>query len=138
LAGALLIIFQIYLVPIRVRGVSMEPTYHDGGVNFLNQMAYWNRDPKRGDVVGVRLGDSRMILLKRVVALPGEQVDVRHGAIVVDGATIPEDYVRGHEVPSTRETVVLDKDEYFVIGDNRDVSVYGVVRAHEVKGRVLF
>ena len=79
-----------------------------------------------------------MILLKRIVALPGEQVEVRGGSVLVNGTVLQERYVRGNAVPSMRNVVVLKDDEYFVIGDNRDVSAYGVVRSHMIQGKVIF
>src|SRR5271170_508078 len=61
LALACFIIFRFILLPIRVTGVSMVPTYKDHSINFINRLAYFRHEPQRGDVVGIHLkppGDS--------------------------------------------------------------------------------
>jgi signal peptidase I len=131
-------LFKVVLVPIRVTGRSMEPTYRNGRVNFLQRHAYRRRDPARGDVVGLQLEGSRLVLLKRIVGLPGERVGLRGGRVFINGEPLAEPYTRGHEVPSTRGERTLGVDEYFVIGDNRDESAHGVVRRAELRGKVLW
>ncbi len=52
LVVASVIVFHIVMLPIRVTGISMEPTYKDRAVNFVNRFAYWHHEPQRGDVAG--------------------------------------------------------------------------------------
>src|SRR5690348_14175681 len=66
----IIILFKFVLVGIRVRGESMEPTFHDGQVKFINRLAYLRSAPKRGDVVGVRAPGLRAVYLKRIIGLP--------------------------------------------------------------------
>lgn len=138
LVVASVMVFKLVLLPVRITGRSMEPAYRDGRINFIHQLAYRNREPRRGDVVGIQFEGSRLIHMKRVVALPGERVAVRDGRVLVDGVPLEEPYARGQEVPSMQTEIQLDEDEYFVIGDNRDDSEYGRVRRDEIRGRVLF
>lgn len=133
-----LVAFRLVLIPIQVTGHSMEPTYRNGRINFLNQLAYRRRAPQRGDVVGIRFDESRLVLLKRVVGLPGERLAVRQGRVIVDGEPLAEAYARGQDLSSGRRETTLGPDEYFVIGDNREESAFGVVRRREIKGKVLF
>jgi signal peptidase I len=133
-----LVAFKLVLVPVQVTGHSMEPSYRNGRINFMHRLAYRVHDPQRGDVVGIQFEGSRLILLKRVVALPGERVAVRKGRVYVNGAPLDEPYARGTDIPPTRGEVLLESDQYFAIGDNRDDSAYGLVRRSEIQGRVLF
>ena len=59
--GLILVVTKTCLVPIRVTGRSMEPTYRNGRVNLLNLLAYRMSEPRRGDVVGIRQEGRRMI-----------------------------------------------------------------------------
>jgi signal peptidase I len=132
------VLFKFLFLPIRVVGNSMVPTYHNGRLNLINRLAFHWHGPKRGDVVAVQLDRSRLVLLKRVVGLPGERVAVRAGLVVVNGRTLDEPYAKVSENPPSQREIVLGPDEYFVIGDNRDISAYGAVHQHEFIGKVVF
>ena len=74
------ILLKFVVIPIRVTGISMDPTYADGGINFINRLAYLRSKPRRGDVVGVRLKAGEHIMyMKRVIGLPGESVSFPRG-----------------------------------------------------------
>src|SRR5882762_2152412 len=66
------VLFKLILIPVRVEGPSMLPTYHTGQINFINRLAYLRHEPRRGDVIGVRFSGESRLLMKRIVALPGE------------------------------------------------------------------
>src|SRR4051812_3823764 len=65
------VVSKFVLLPIRVEGISMLPTYKERGVNCINRLAYIFHEPRRGDVVAVRLAGQHVMLLKRIVGLPG-------------------------------------------------------------------
>src|SRR5256885_15466525 len=67
-----LLMFHFLLVPIKVIGASMTPTYRDGAVNLVNRLAYTHKAPRHGHV-GV-LHDGEDLILKRIIALPGETI----------------------------------------------------------------
>src|SRR5688572_7135400 len=69
--------FHHLLVPIQIVGSSMAPTYHSGGLNLVNRWSYSKHPPLRGDVVALRADDE--LLLKRIVALPGETIAIVNG-----------------------------------------------------------
>src|SRR6266536_2414145 len=117
------VLFKFVFIAIRVEGYSMMPTYKNGRINFVNRLAYRWRQPSRGDVVAVRAEGTYTVLLKRIVGLPGERIAIRSGNVIVNGQVLKEPYAKGHEISSWREAL-LANDEYFVVGDNRDVSVY--------------
>ena len=133
-----IVLFKFFVIPIQVSGLSMNPSYIDGKVNFVNQLAYTWSKPKRGDVVAIRVPGERDMLLKRIVGLPGERVALLNGSVFINGHRLKEPYVAlksGYTMP---ETPPLEPDFYFVIGDNRSVSVYFPVPAWHIVGKVLF
>jgi signal peptidase I len=138
LVVVVLVVVKWCLLPIRITGRSMEPTYRDGRMNVLNLLAYHRRDPQRGDVVGIRMEGHRMVPMKRVMGLPGERVSLRDGVVFINGAALNEPYTQGRDIPPTAREAVLGVNEYFVVGDNRDVSEYGIIARSEVMGKVLF
>jgi signal peptidase I len=136
-----LILFRFILIPIRVSGFSMLPTYRDGKVNFINHQAYRWAKPKRGDVVAFRVPEEgNVVLLKRIVGLPGERIRVREGKVYINGELLAEPYVypKGRPGGSTRREIKLRDDEYFVMGDNRGISVFREIPQHYIIGKVLF
>lgn len=129
-------VFRQVYQPIRVTGVSMEPTYRDGRIKLLNVRAYRGGVlPERFDVVAVRKRETLRVLLKRVLGLPGEVVEVVGGAVYIGGERVEEPYVQGRGISGTRRPVRLGAGEYFIIGDNREVTAYGVVTLDEILGR---
>jgi signal peptidase I len=114
--------FGYLCIPFTIQGVSMEPTYHNGGVNFCWRLHYLFSEPKRHDVVAVRFAGSKVMLLKRVVAREGEHVEFRDGKLFVDGKEIEEPYVRypcNWNLPPRQ----VEKDFIYVVGDNRSMPI---------------
>jgi len=112
--------FGHLLIPIHIRGTSMEPTYRDGTFNFCWRGSYLFSKPKRHDVVTVRFAGNRVMLLKRIVALEGEQVAFRNGRLMVEDKELEEPYVRlpCHWNLPPRQ---VDKGCVYVVGDNRSL-----------------
>jgi len=139
--AAAFFIFRVVLLPVRVEGVSMTPTYKNGGVNFIYRWSYSRHLPVRGDVVGIRFAGPHVMLLKRIIALPGERIAIRQGIVYIDGQPLDEPYVKLFN-PSWQESeVTLKPDEYYVIGDNRsmrsDEHTHGRVETRRIVGKVL-
>jgi signal peptidase I len=143
-----LVVFTIFpqmLLPIHVQGASMLPTYRENGVNLVNRLAYRRSDPKRGDVVAIRLASPSVprpsiMYMKRIVGLPGETIAFVDGRVVVNGTVLHEPYVK---FPSNWQSPPrkLDSDEYYVVGDNRSMSSeehsHGAARRHKIVGKIL-
>src|ERR1043166_5145223 len=92
---ALVFLARAYVIlPIRVSGPSMMPTYSQDGVNFVNQLAYLRSTPVRGDVVAIRLAGKSIMYMKRIVGLPGEEIAFHNGHLVIDGEEKEEPYVK--------------------------------------------
>ncbi|MBN2449533.1 MAG: signal peptidase I [Lentisphaeria bacterium] len=108
------------LVPCRIQGASMEPAYRDGGVALIWRGAFLLREPGRGQVVAIRAQGTRVMFLKRVVALAGQSVAFRDGTLLLDGMPVEEPYVRGPcnwELPERR----VSPDCVYLVGDNRSM-----------------
>ena len=115
------IVFKFMLLPIQVEGGSMLPTYKDRSVNFVNRLAYVFHEPRRGDVVAIRmLAGEHVMYMKRIVGLPGETVAFHQGRLYINGQSMDEPYVK---LPGSWEhdPVQVGLDQYYVVGDNRDM-----------------
>ncbi|MBI2183735.1 MAG: signal peptidase I [Thaumarchaeota archaeon] len=129
---------------IEVKDRSMEPLYPAGTRLWVSRIAYLLREPRRGDVVVVRrMGGSDLIVLKRVVGLPGERVSWTTHGLNIDGVAFWEHYVSSVPVPGDEYPVEhqLGLDEYYVLGDNRlyseDSRHYGPVKSSMILGKVV-
>ena len=133
-----------------VVGDSMLPTLHDGDNLWIDKISYRFSDPKRFDVVIFPpRNNSQKIYIKRIIGLPGETVEIKeNGDILINGEKLIENY--GMEVidPDRRglasSPITLGKDEYFVLGDNRNNSedsrrsIVGNVKKKEIIGKAVF
>lgn len=139
-----LVVFKFILLPIRVTGDSMFPTCRNGQIKFVNQLAYLKHPPQRGDIVAAEFEGRRVLLLKRIVGLPGETLQVYNGEVYINGKKLDEPYVNG-KIPgptnkgygSTREPIPLGPTEYMVIGDNRPISEGYIKDEKQIVGKVL-
>lgn len=151
------IISAVIILPIRayvaqpffVRGESMVPNFHDGEYLVIDELSYNTgiRSPKRGDVVVFRYPkDPSQYYIKRIIGLPGERVTISNDKIVVINKEYPKGLQlnEGQYLPTTNITIgnvdsLLGKDEYFVLGDNRDHSsdsrFWGAVPRKMIVGR---
>lgn len=135
-----IVVFKFILIPIQIDGPSMLPTYRQRGVNFVNRLAYARHKPQRGDVVAIRFAGPSIMLMKRVVGLPGETVSFTEGKLLINDQPWPEPYVK---LPSkwNRPPQTLGADEYFVVGDNRSMPLqlheHGAVKRERILGKVL-
>ena len=127
--------FHHLLVPIQIIGSSMAPTYNSGSLNLVNRWSYATQMPYRGDVIAVRADGE--LLLKRIVALPGETVAIVNGEIQVNGASLSDEF-SNVKIPWEMDPVRLGVNQFFVIGDNRPASVFCKVNKEDILGKTLF
>src|SRR5262245_67352 len=90
--AAAYVIFGYVLLPVRGVGPSMTPTIASGDLIFINALTYRFREPRRGDIVAVRMAGRSAVYVKRLVALPGERLKIDAGAVSIDGEWISEPY----------------------------------------------
>jgi signal peptidase I len=135
------IIFTQVLVPLRIEGKSMEPTHKDGGFTFCWRGRYLFAKPARGDVVAIRFAGRQVMLLKRIIALAGETVEFRNGALFINGEWVQEPYIR---TPSDWNLTSrkVEPGKVYVVGDNRTVALdrhqMGQVEEERIMGSVLW
>lgn len=120
--------------PIKVNGNSMYDTLNGTEFMILNKFAKINRY----DIVVVKTDDDELI--KRVYGLPGEKISIENNNIYINDKKIEDKYAYG--ITNDLAPVILGEDEYFVLGDNRVVSLdsrsIGPVKESEIKGTTNF
>jgi len=123
-----------------VRGQSMRPGIEDGDRILIDRFSYMFSSVERGDIVvlGYPL-DPSLDYIKRVIGVPGDEVQIRAGEVFVNGVAMAEPYVRDIDRTSYFMTLV-EEGHFFVLGDNRphssDSREFGQVPADLLKGKV--
>lgn len=113
--------------PITIASASMEPTLRVGTLMVLDKLSLERRPPRRGEVVSFRSPVDAEDLVKRVIAVPGDVVEIREKRVFIDGKPIDEPYAV-HDRPGERlegdnlGPLTVPAGSYFVLGDNRDES----------------
>ena len=144
-AFAIAIFIVIFVVqPVKVEGTSMQPELSDQDRIFVNRLVYRFADVSRGDVVVFWYPKDRSkSFIKRVLGVPGDEIEIRRGVVYVNGVQISEPYLesdfRDHK--SLRK-VIVPPGEYFVLGDHRNSSNdsrnWGFVDRRLIYGKAVF
>jgi signal peptidase I len=124
----------------RVEGQSMEPNLHTDQRLVVEKVSYRFHGPQRFDIVVLKLpsqGDE--LLIKRVVGLPGETVEMRDGRVYINGEPLDEPFVDVDTRPGRKGEVAVPPLHIYVLGDNRnhsnDSRSFGPVPIENVVGR---
>lgn len=133
----LVIFIRTFIVtPVKVNGTSMYPTLEGDEIMLLNKLG----TIERFDIVVIHLDGEDSNLIKRVIGLPGETVEIINSVIYINGEELEDKY--GYGSTYSIDKVTLGDDEYFVLGDNRAVSLdsraFGKVSRDEIKGTTNF
>lgn len=126
---------------IRVDGASMEPTLQSGEFVIVNKLAYLFGEPTTGDVIVFHFPrDPDQEYIKRIIGLPGDQVEIKDGGVFVNGQVLDEDYIAASPVYDVLSDV--PEDSLFVLGDNRNNSSdshnWGSVPLDYIIGKATF
>ena len=120
-----------------IRSVSMQPNLYEDERVIVDKVSYLFHPPQRGDVVVLDLPAEPEDLIKRVIGLPGETIELNAGVVYIDGQPLKESYVRPS--PGNLPARKLGADEYFVMGDNRgnskDSRIFGPIPRESIVGR---
>jgi len=146
------VLFGVFAVqPVVVEGTSMLPQLHDGERLLVNKLVYYKLKSvrwghlERGDIVVFWFpNDPDKSYVKRIIGLPGENVEVRNGTVYINGSELKEEYLdteHNQSLPSFPAKRV-DDHHYFVMGDNRDNSsdsrYWGLVPEKYIYGKAFF
>lgn len=155
-----------------VNGESMEPTFVDGEKIFIYKLGYSFSQPKAGEIAILSKSESKKgiiintitegkdiidniyskitknievkYIIKRVIAVPGDVVDIKDGYVTVNGQKLEESYVRGQTFENSNFSypLTIPENKVFVLGDNRENStdsrMLGLIDYEQIKGKVVF
>lgn len=139
---ALVLFLAVNLITarIRVEGISMEPSLHDGQFVVVNRLAYRWHELKRGDIIVFHFPpDPSRRFIKRAIGLPGDVVSIHDGQVYVNGLSLTEPYLA--DEPLYHGEWRLTPSEVFVLGDNRnnssDSQNWGPLPMDEIIGKAV-
>lgn len=145
--GILLTIFVIQRNIIE--GPSMEPTLYTNDQIFVEKISKYFK-VERGDIVTIEntdLFNPETLLIKRVVGMPGEHIEIKENHVYINGEQLDEPYLDKQVITyadpqSDFQSLILADDEFFVLGDNRPVSKdsrkIGPIKKDQILGKLLF
>lgn len=140
LALVLYFLIDSVLARVRVENISMEPTLQPGEFLLVNKLAYRLGDVSHGDVVIFHYPlNPNEDYIKRVIGLPGDEVTVQNGQVMVNGKLVVEPYIMAP--PHYNNTWIVPEGQLFVLGDNRNSSSdshnWGFVPYENLVGKAL-
>jgi signal peptidase I len=149
-----LVVYLFFMQPHQVNGQSMVPYFASGDYVLTDKVSYRIGDPKRGDIVVFHAPEAANCpkgtgcdFIKRILALPGETVQVADNKVIVNGVALDEPYIPAEyqTLPGAYtkgRTITLGSDEYFASGDNRpyssDSRAWGPIKKSMIVGRAFF
>jgi signal peptidase I len=141
-----LLIARFGVQTVQVEGSSMYPTLTDSGHYWLNRFAYVINEPRQDDVVALKDPRDNTLVVKRIVAMPGQSVYLKAGRVYVNGRLLNEPYLPARTPTyayekNENEFICIGNNEFFVMGDNRnnstDSRTFGAVPLQNILGKVV-
>ena len=124
------------VTPVKVNGNSMYPTLDGNEIMLLNKLGKVNRF----DIVVLEIDKYEGDLIKRVIGLPGEKLEIKNNKVYINDELLDDPY--GYGVTYNIDAITLGDDEYFVLGDNRIISLdsrsFGTIHRNEIMGTTNF
>lgn len=142
-ALVIVLVVNIFLAQAtRVEGQSMEPNLHNNERLIIEKLTKRFHSPVRGDIIVIRRPQGRSDpLIKRVIGLPGDTVEVRDGHVYINGEQLDEPYI-AQPTLGVMSPRLVPEEHVFVLGDNRNASndsrAFGVVPFDDIIGRAWF
>ncbi|MCK5475823.1 MAG: signal peptidase I [Candidatus Pacebacteria bacterium] len=140
------ILTSIAVIPIRlyiaepffISGKAMNPTYDDGDYLLINKFS--DKFDRRDVIILRDPKEQNQFLIKRIIGLPNEKVEIKNGDILIDGKILNEEYIT--EKTDGNINIVLNDNQYFVLGDNRgknsDSRSFGPISVDDIEGKVFY
>ena len=137
---ALLLIYYLIVQVFVVKGVSMDPNFADAELILVNRISYYFSSPHRGDsIVFVFPGTKSDKYIKRIIGLPRERIQIRDNIIKINNERLEEEYIPQDFITSGEIDYRLKANEYYVLGDNRELSndsrIWGPLSRSQIIGR---
>lgn len=144
---AIVVPFRLWVAqPFIVSGASMEPSFENGNYLIIDELSYKFKEPQRNDVVVIRLKNSPVFYIKRIVGLPREKVEIKNSGVYVINKNnkqeikLDEVFLKGAET-YPESNFELKDNEYLVLGDNRtrslDGRMFGPITKNNITGKVF-
>lgn len=142
-------VYTFLILPTQVDGKSMEPSLHNGERLLVDKVTYKVSKPVRGDIVVLKSPEnSDILLIKRLIGLPGDQVLILNNKVYINNQLLNEDYILDKQslysnslLPKSQNFIIAE-DEYLVLGDNRnnsfDSRFFGLIKFENIVGRAAF
>lgn len=149
LAAILAAVVLTFVRPTIVKQTSMQDTLNPNDYIIMYRMAYsGGKEPKRGDIIIFKseLQDENgkdKLLIKRVIGLPGDKITINDGKVYINDKEYDESYIKDGYTSGSVNNLKVPDGEYFVMGDNRVVSIdsryseVGCVKKDAIKGRAV-
>ncbi len=135
------IVFRFILLPIKIQGRSMEPTILDDTFHLCYRLQHLFSPPKRFDIVTIRFAGKKILLLKRVVGLPGETISLQDGKLYINDSYVPEPHLQVNPLWNLAPRTI-QADTFYVLGDNRSVPLaqhhFGAVSSKRIQGKMIW
>ena len=138
-----LLIQNFAFAQVKVQQNSMENTIQDGNRLIENKLVYRFSSPAHGDVVIINGSEYDKRLIKRIIGVQGDMIDIRDGKVWVNGEPLDEPYAKGSTYPGNMPVPILvENDKVFVLGDNRESSIdsrkIGLIATTSIEGKAIF
>lgn len=148
LAVVIALIVVQFIKPTIVKESSMEPNFYANDYLFVSKQSYRFSEPKMGDVVVFHSSlktetGKEKLLIKRIIGLPGDKIDIKDGLVYINGEKISQEYTNDNYTNGEIDGLVVPKGHVFCMGDNRLVSIdsrypeVGCVDMDELVGKVV-
>ena len=136
LTAIIFLIVNLVIGRFRIEQVSMQPTLHEGEYVIVDKVSYLLHPPDRGDIIVFKHPGEDLI--KRVIGLPGDTIEIRGGRVYINGSVLNEPYIK-EPILSTLSAQKIEAGRYFEMGDNRnnssDSRAFGPIPAGDIIGR---
>lgn len=137
------LIIVLYVVSFsQVIGPSMNNTFNDGDITILSRIHYKLFSIKRGEILSFKDKNFKY-LIKRVIGLPGEHVEIINNVVYINDEILEEKYKTDNSIKVINNDYgVIPENQYFVLGDNRDDSYdsrsFGFINKEDIIGKIVF